>query len=157
MDELAGIHAIEDYLAVAMAQNPEIQAARKRVEALENRVPQASSLEDPTLGVTFFPEQVETAAGQQQLLITASQRFPWLGKLQLRGDRAEAEADIARADLVATELDVGEQVRLSYCYLYYLQRALHITEENRIRLFTAGGAHKSDAVRPLATSPRAMT
>ena len=69
---LEGPHSVEEYIQFALSQNPEIQAARKRMEAVAYQVPVAASLQDPKLGVTVFPEQVQTAAGQQD---AAAQRY----------------------------------------------------------------------------------
>ena len=65
--ELAGPHSVEEYIQFGLMQNPMIQAARMRVESAAAKVPQAASLQDPMFGVTVQPEQVQTAAGQQEL------------------------------------------------------------------------------------------
>lgn len=130
--ELAGPHPVEDYIAYALAQQPEIQAARKVVEAKAHRVPQAASLQDPMVGTTFFPEEIQTAAGAQQFSLNASQRLPWFGKLARRADAAEAEVEIARAELVAKELEVIQQVKRAYYELYFVQKAIFITEQDRV-------------------------
>ena len=129
--DLGGPQPVEVYISYALSQNPDIEAARKRVDAAAYRVPQAASLRDPMFGVTAFPEPVETAAGQQEVALTASQQVPWLGKLGTRAAAAEADTDVARAQLAATELEVIEQVKRTYYELYFIQRAIRITEGNR--------------------------
>jgi outer membrane protein TolC len=119
------------YIQYALSQNPDIEAARKRVDAAAYRVPQAASLRDPTFGVAVFPEPVQTAAGQQEVGLTANQHLPWFGKLGTRAAAAEADTDVARAQLAATELEVIEQVKRAYYELYFIQRAIRITEDNR--------------------------
>ncbi|HID74417.1 MAG TPA: TolC family protein, partial [Planctomycetaceae bacterium] len=128
---LTGPQPVEAYIALALAQNPDIQAARKRVDALANRVPQAASLNDPMFGVTVFPAPIQTAAGQQDVALTASQQLPWPGKLRRRAEAAEAETDVARAQLAAVELEVIEQVKRAYYELYFIDRAIEITEKDR--------------------------
>lgn len=155
--ELAGPHPVEQYISAALSQNPEVQAARKRVDALANRVPQAASLEDPMLGVTVFAEQVETAAGQQDASVSASQKVPFPGKLRLQGAQAEAETEIARAWLAATELQVIADVKHAYFALYFVQQAIRITEEDRRLLedltkvaeskYKAGNTSQQDVLR----------
>jgi len=129
--ELAGPHPVEQYVAFALNQHPEIQAARKVVEAKANRVPQAASLNDPTLGTNFYPEEVQTAAGPQQFALNASQHVPWIGKLGQRATVAEADVNVARAQLAAKELEVIEQVKRAYYELYFVQRAITISERDR--------------------------
>ena len=54
-----------------------------------------------------------------------------MGKLRAQSQAAEAEVDMARAHLAATELDVIEQVSRAYYQLYFVERSLQITEQNR--------------------------
>jgi len=37
--DLAGPHSVEQYIQVALSQNPDIQAARKKMESLAHQVP----------------------------------------------------------------------------------------------------------------------
>lgn len=129
--DLGGPHPVEMYISYALSQNPDIEVARKRVDAAAYRVPQAASLRDPTFGVTAFPSPVETAAGQQEVALTSSQQLPWLGKLGTRAAAAEADTNVARAQLATVELEVIEQVKRAYYELYFVQRAVRITEDNR--------------------------
>jgi outer membrane protein TolC len=132
--QLAGPHPVEDYVSYALSQNPQIQAKRNRVEAAAQRVPQAASLRDPLVtagGYPFFPYTLQTAAGAVTANVGASQEFPWFGKLQTKANAAEAEVNMARADLAAAELEVIEQVKRAYYELYFVQKSILITEENR--------------------------
>jgi outer membrane protein TolC len=131
---LAGPHPVEDYVAFGLAQNPQIQAARLRVESKAARVPQAASLQDPVLGITAHIEPVQTAAGQQQLAVTASQKIPWFNKLAKQAEIAEHEVQVARAQLAAAELDVVEKIKRAYYQLYFVQQAIRITEYDREQL-----------------------
>ena len=129
--DLGGPHPVEMYVSYALSQNPDIEVARKRVDAAAYRVPQAASLRDPTFGVTAFPEPVQTAAGQQDVALTANQHLPWFGKLGTRAAAAEADTNVARAQLATVELEVIEQVKRAYYELYFTQKAIRITEDNR--------------------------
>jgi outer membrane protein TolC len=128
---LAGPNPVEVYISHALTQNPDIQTVRKRLEAKAFQVPQAASLQDPMMGITAFPESVQTAAGQQELLMSVSQKFPWYGKLRARSDVAELDAQVVRAQLSAVELTVIEEVKQAYYELYFVQRAIQITEADR--------------------------
>ena len=129
--DLGGSHPVEVYISYALSQNPDIEAARKRVDVAAYRVPQAASLQDPMFGVTAFPEPVQTAAGQQEVSLTTSQRLPWFGKLATRAAAAESNTNVARAQLAAVELEVIEQVKRTYYELYFIQKTIRITEDNR--------------------------
>jgi len=126
--DLEGPHPVEQYIQIALEQNPEIQAARKRMEALAHQVPVAASLQDPMLNTTVQPEPVQTAAGQQELILSASQKLPWFGKLDAQASVAEAQTNEARAQLAAAELSVIAKVKQAYYELYFTQQAIASTE-----------------------------
>ena len=134
VQEFVGPQPVEVYVRRALEQNPDVQAARLRVEASGNRVPQAASLDDPTLGVTVFAEPVQTAAGQQELMLSASQKVPWFGKLRTRAEVAEAQVEVVRAQLAVVELATIEKVKRAYYELYFAERALNITQADRMLL-----------------------
>ena len=144
--QLAGIHGVEDYVAYALGQNPQIQAKRNRVEAAAQRVPQAASLRDPTITVSGYPfasYALQTANGRLTTNVAASQELPWFGKLRAQANAAEAEVNVARAELAATELEVIEQVKRAYYELYFLEKSITITEQSKelaIRLSKIAGA-----------------
>ena len=131
IETLEGPHVVEEYVRFALQQNPKIQAARKRVEAAAHRVPVAASLQDPMLNVTVLPESVQTASGEQEMVISASQKIPWMGKLDAKAAVAESQADVARASLAATELATVAQVKRAYYNLYFIQQSLAVTEEEQ--------------------------
>ena len=130
-DGLAGPHTVDQYVRYARDNNPDIQAARQRVAAACYRIAQVRSLPDPTLGVTLYPEEVQTAAGAQELTLSLSQKFPWLGKLAAQADMARCTTSIAQAQLTATELSVVEEVKRAYYELYFVRQAIRISETDR--------------------------
>ena len=134
--ELSGPQPVERLVQIALSQNPDIQAARKRIEAAAHLVPVEASLPDPMLGTTAYPAPVQTAAGQQEFALNVNQKFPLRKKLDVRAGIAESKADVARAQLAATELATVEQVKLAYYELYYLQQAIEITEAEEEELTT---------------------
>ena len=127
---LAGPVDLDTLVQYALANNPEIQAARYHAWALRARVPQAASLPDPRLMTTVFMESIQTAAGPQDVVMSLSQRFPWFGKLDLRSQVAYHDAMAASARATAVELQVAERVKRAYCDLYFLQSAM--TETRRL-------------------------
>lgn len=134
VDELARPQPVTTFIQYALSQNAGVQAARKRMEAAAMRVPQAASLKDPMLSVTgwpFFPYVSQTAAGRVTTEAMISQELPWFGKLNAQAQAAEAEVDMARAQLAAAELEIIEQVRRSYYQLYFVEQSSRITAQNR--------------------------
>ena len=134
VSDLEGPHSVDEYVIFALAQNPRIQAASKRVEASGNRIAQAASLDDPMLGVNgypFSPYTLQTSGGRSTANVMASQTLPWMGKLETRAGVAAAGTDVARAELIAAELEIVEQVKRSYYALAYVQQTIHTTEQSR--------------------------
>jgi len=131
--EVEGAHPIDFYVQTALARNPEIQALERRVAAQAEVVPQVTTLPDPMLSNVFWPisdNSPQTAAGQQTNVLQLSQQFPWFGKLQLRGQVAEAQTQIALSQLAETQLKVAEDVKTTYYEVYFSQQAIKITEDN---------------------------
>ena len=128
---LEGPHAVEEYVDVALANNPDVQAARQEVAARSSKVTVATSLPDPNLTTVAQPAPVQTAAGEFQFILNANQKFPWFGKLDARGAVAQAEVESARAELVAATLATAAGVKKVYYELFYVQRAIQATQEER--------------------------
>lgn len=157
VSQLEGPHAVGEYIQFALQQNPDIQASRKQLEALAHQVPVAASLQDPMLKVTVQPEQVQTAAGQQELMLSASQNLPWFGKLDARASVAEAQTNVARARLAAVELATIAKVKRAYFELYFIQQAIAVTQEEQELLgdirdvansrYQTGGTSQQDVLR----------
>ncbi len=120
----AGPTALEELVAYATANNPKIAAARSRAEAQISRVVQARSLDDPQLSATAFLEQIQTAGGPQDVIVSLSQKFPWFGKRNARGEIAFHDAQVAFAEMADMELAVIERVKLAYYDLYFLNKAI---------------------------------
>jgi outer membrane protein TolC len=80
------------------------------------------------LNLTVQPEPVQTAAGQQDLILSANQKLFWFGKLDTRASVAEAQTNVARAHLAAAELATIAKVKRAYYELYFIQQAIAVTE-----------------------------
>ena len=155
--EIQGPHSVEEYIQIALGQNPKVHAIRKKMEALAYRVPVESSLQDPSLTVTLQPEPVQTAAGQQEAIVAVSQRFPWFGKLAAKAGVAEAKTNVVRAELAAIELDTVARVKKAYFELYFVQQAIRVTEADQQLLleiravadtrYQAGDTSQQDVLR----------
>src|SRR5579885_3755022 len=101
-------HLIEE----ALARNPEIQAARQQWEAASKRVPQARALDDPNLQVQWWNAPESFNLGQSQnTIIGLSQKFPFPGKLGLKGEVASRAALVMEQALRAKERDLIARVK----------------------------------------------
>ena len=129
-----GGQSVEYFVGIAVSGNPRIRAARARVAAASNRVPQAEALEDPLLSNSFYPisdQALQTAAGRAGNTLALAQKYPWPEKRWTKGAIADRETQIAAAKLAQAELEVEEMVRLAYYELWFADRAIKITDDNR--------------------------
>ena len=69
----------EEYVRVALERSPYIRRAQYKVLRLANRIPQATSLDDPMVNVAPIGEMAETAAGQEARLDARGDFAPQLG------------------------------------------------------------------------------
>jgi len=140
---LSGPVDLPTAVGYAVANNPRLQAARYRARALGARVPQARSLPDPQLTAAAFLEEIQTAAGPQEVALGLSQKFPWFGKRALRSRVAYHAAMAAYARATAVELEVIEEVKLAYFDLWFLQAATDETRRLEPRLKDVIGIAKT--------------
>lgn len=119
---------VEDALRV----NPSIQEASKRWSALTKRPSQVSSLPNPelTFGSMSSGNPLPYSTIGNGPLSWASfmfmQKIPWPGKLDLKGEIAETEAERAARRYRMVTLDIIKQVKEAYFELHYLSRSFEI-------------------------------
>jgi cobalt-zinc-cadmium efflux system outer membrane protein len=134
-ESLAGTQQPVDYFVqVALGNHPKIRAARQRVGAAYNVVPQVTSLPDPMFNNTFWPIQdqaLQTAAGRMAHQFSLQQGVPWPEKLRTKGAIATQEVQMAQAEVDRIEREITEAVRLAYFELWFATRAITIVEETR--------------------------
>lgn len=119
-----------DYLAYAALESPALKGAFQRYQAALAQVPQARSLGEPQLSYQYFIKEVETRVGPQRQSLGLSQRFPWFGVLDLKGNAAEQAARAAAQQVEFAKLALFFTVKNAYFEYYYLAQAIAVTEEN---------------------------
>lgn len=123
-------------LSEAKQNNSQITAADYAWQAAKQVPHQVSTLPDPTFTYQQFsvgspkPFAGYTASNFAYVGIGASQELPWPGKLHLRGEVAERQADVMGMQLDATTASVADAVKVAYIHIAYLQTALGILREN---------------------------
>ena len=97
--------------------NPSLEAALSAWRAAAERYPQAIPLDDPMFGFALSPGGVgrEDNGGW---MVEASQKIPWCGKRELRGNAAAAEADAAQADVGDARLILAEAAKMALADYY---------------------------------------
>lgn len=119
----------------AIAENRTVQAAFHNLQSLKHRIPQVTTLDDPVASNAIFP--IPSVGPQYSLMgynpynLTIAQQFPWFGTLQLRGEAAERDAQIALAELAAAQWDTVAAVKRAYYNLYAAVRSDAILKQTR--------------------------
>ena len=125
---------VETCVGIALQLHPKIAAARARVIAAQERIPQARALADPMLNNNFFPfasNAQQTASGRMQNSISLTQAVPWPEKLKAKEAVAAREVCIAQAEVEAIEREIAESVRLAYYESWLAQRGQEIVRKNQ--------------------------
>jgi outer membrane protein, heavy metal efflux system len=123
-------------LAEAEASNPQISAADHGARAARQMAPQATTLPDPKFTYQQFsvgspkPFAGYTNSDFAYIGVGASQEVPFPGKLRLRGQVAERDADTKQAEVEVTKTSIADAVKADYLQLAYLQQTLGILRQN---------------------------
>jgi len=125
---------LDSLLKKAYDKNPALKALQLEYEAALQKGPQVSQLPDPTVGVGIPVLPVETRLGSQNLIISASQMFPWFGTLKAKENVALTMAKSKYERIAAERLDIDYQIKTAYFNLYLLREQQKIIRKN-IRIF----------------------
>jgi cobalt-zinc-cadmium efflux system outer membrane protein len=123
---------LSDFIAEALAHNPEVLAAQKSYEAARQRVSRESSLPDPTLSVGYqsnggpLPGQQLGSNPTSNIGFSVSQEIPYPGKRKLRGEIAAKEAEAEFWQYQAVELNVRSRVVQAFHRLHHTYAALDV-------------------------------
>src|SRR5262249_2503669 len=104
-------------VAEALVHNPELIATRALEEAARARPAQAGARPGPTVGVFYQNDGWAPTLGSQAMTmlgLSAGQEIPYPGKLGLRRQVAEADADLAALDAQRVRLSVLSSVQRAY-------------------------------------------
>lgn len=151
---------------IALAENPDIEVAARRISLAQAHVPIAGALDDPMAmyrgwGVPLKQPWDYNAA---QNMFSISQALPVRRKQVLRTKVAESDVDEAKAELENVRLDVRVKVRKAFDDLLRVEDELHIHDEHvqiarqaidaaRIK-YTVGKVPQQDMLKAQVTMTR---
>lgn len=137
------------------AANPEIKAARQRWEAAKAVVPQVQTLPDPRLQLGY--QRMPMTDPLQGAMYGFGQDIPFPGKLRLKGEVAQREADRLEQEFHATRLRLIAGLKETYFSLHFVHKSIEIVERNKALLmqfektakarYTVGQAAQQDVFR----------
>jgi outer membrane protein TolC len=157
---------LEDAIAEALANNPEVRAAQKSYEAARQRPARESSLPDPTLSASYqsnggpLPGQGLGSLPTSNIGVMVTQEIPYSGKRKLRGEIALKEADVEFQRYQTVGLNVRSRVVQAFHRLHHTYASLEILAQGKdllseiIRVsearYTAGKASQQDIFKAQA-------
>ena len=142
--ELSEHAGLEDYVRIALRDNPAIRKAIRDVQVLGYRVPQVTSLDDPM--VSFIPPTGDMV-----------QTIPFPGKLTAKGRIVEQAVRMAFDKLADVRISTVSQVKKAYYDYYLADISIAITRDSQALLrqirdvaaarYRAGLATQQDVLR----------
>ena len=123
-------------ISEAQSSNTDISAAQHAWKAATHVAQQVTALPDPEFTVQSFsvgsPKPFAGFSNSDFAYIGfgASQELPYAGKLRLKGDVANREADVQHAQTGLLRSSIMDQVKLLYLRLAYLNSTLAILGRN---------------------------
>jgi outer membrane protein TolC len=154
--------SLSEAIAEALQSNPEIQAAKNKLESARARSKQATYLEDPELNMEAWgvplnhPVKYRSA---NPLIIGVRQKLPFFGKLGLKGEMAMQDVRMAEEELRAKEQEILAKVKTAYADYFMNTKSVEISKEllELIRhtsataegLYQVGKAPQQDVIRAL--------
>jgi outer membrane protein TolC len=116
-------------IEAVLSRNPSLAEMTAAAQAAAERYPQAVALDDPVLTAWMAPATIDARPLNFAQRVELSQKFPWPGKRQLRGEQALAEAAAAGRDVDDMRLQLAESARAAFADYYLVGRALEVNAE----------------------------
>jgi outer membrane protein TolC len=123
---------LEEAERIALAENPEIAVAARRVAVAQAHVPTVSALDDSMAMYRAWgvPLNQPWNYNQAQNMFSISQAFPGRGKRDLRTSVAESSVDEANANLEQVRLDVRVRVHKAFNDLLRVDDELRVHDQH---------------------------
>jgi len=146
-----------ELVSEVLKRNSSLSSMRKTYQAALERESQVSALDDPMLSYISVPTSINSSEVDYGQKITLSQKFPWPGKLALKGKRADALARASKEELSDLTNRIIEATKRAFFEYYYVTKALQVNTDN-IKIikefasvaegkYSAGTASKQDALQ----------
>jgi outer membrane protein TolC len=122
--------SVDALVEQVLARNPSLTQIAAAWQAASARYPQVTSLDDPMLGAMLAPASIGSDDVEFGYRLEVSQKLPFPGKRELRGESALAEAAAAGREVEDMRLQLIESARHSFFEYYLVSRAIAVNEEN---------------------------
>ena len=146
----------------ALKNNPEIQATRSKIESVRARAGQSTYLEDPEVNLEAWGVPLNHPVkfrSSNPVILGLRQKFPFFGKLRLKGEIAAQDVKMAEEELRAKEQEVIAKVKGVYAELFMAHKNIEIYKEllelvrqtsaTAENLYQVGRAPQQDVIKAL--------
>jgi cobalt-zinc-cadmium efflux system outer membrane protein len=117
-------------VAEVLARNPDIRSAVAAWRAAAQRYPQEIALDDPMFGYMLGPGSWGDPTVSSAYAVQASQKLPWPGKRDLRGNMAQAQANAKYFDVGEERLRIAEAARMAFYDYFMANRQLAVLDDS---------------------------
>src|SRR3974390_1052748 len=131
---------LADLLSEAERNNPQIQAAKHEWQSMQQVPMQVATLPDPQVAIQQVnvgsprPFAGFTNSDFAYIGLGVSQDFPYPGKLKLRRELADKDAEVEEQKVAATLRAVLSDLKMAYFRLAFLRKQSAILEADRALL-----------------------
>ncbi len=122
--------SVESLIRQVLARNPSLEQMTAAWQAVSARYPQVTSLDDPMLSLTLGPATFGSNTVNPAYRVMIEQKLPFPGKLGLRGQVAQAEANAAGLDVEDVRLQLIQSAQDAFYEYYFVFRSLEVSDEN---------------------------
>lgn len=129
---------LQELIEEALANNPQIKAARRRVDVKSAQIPQASALPDPVVSVAsmgnIVPFYLQKGDPSSARIVGVSQDVPFPVKLAIKGKAARMEAEAERFSYESVWREQIMNLKTAYYDLYFIDHSLAIVSRTKTLL-----------------------
>ena len=113
--------------AIAFDRNPGLKAAKAKWKAVIERYPQVTALDDPEIGIDTWNIPTDFNLDEtRNTIYWISQKFPFPGKLKIKGDIVSQEVKVARTQFEIATRELLAELEISYHELLYMDKAIEM-------------------------------
>jgi cobalt-zinc-cadmium efflux system outer membrane protein len=120
----------EAVIGVVLARNPTLDAMRAAAEVAAARYPQVTSLDDPSFSFNTAPGSAWSSNTDYAARVELSQKLPFPGKRELKGQVSTAEAAATSRDIDETRLILVAAAKSATADYYLAEKGTSVAQEN---------------------------
>ncbi|MFO7799605.1 TolC family protein [Rhodohalobacter sp.] len=120
---------LEEYLRIAIEQNPELQSLQFLYEAEREKAQEFGVLPDPELNINydFNPMMSESQLGR--FSVSAMQMFPWFGTLGSKKEAQKFLAEARRTMINSRQLEILRDIQITWFDIAEVEEQIRIADE----------------------------